>query len=125
MFRLLAVRNIPETRRPSARSWKALGSGVRRDLALEAAMTEKDPNIVYSSLSRKVTKDGISVEVVIVRFEHEAAWSLEVVNSASTSNVWDTLFATDEAAYAEFKRTVAEEGMRTFLDSGKVIPFRR
>jgi hypothetical protein len=88
-------------------------------------MTEKDPNIVYSGLSRKVTKDGITVEVVIVRLEHEAAWSLEVVNSASTSNVWDDLFATDEAAYAEFERTVAEEGMRTFLDSGKVIPFRR
>jgi hypothetical protein len=35
------------------------------------------------------------------------------------------LFPTDEDAYAEFERTVAEEGMRTFLDSGKVIPFPR
>ncbi len=82
-------------------------------------MTEKDRNIVYSGLSRKVTKDGVTVEVVIFRLEHEATWSLQVVDSASTSNVWDDRFATDEAAYAEFERTVAKEGMRTFLDSGK------
>jgi hypothetical protein len=44
---------------------------------------------------------------------------------ANTSVVWDDLFATDEEAYAEFERTVAEERMRTFLDSGKVIPFAR
>jgi len=48
-----------------------------------------------------------------------------VVNAANTSIVWEEPFATDEDAYAEFERTVAEEGMRTFLDSGKVIPFRR
>jgi hypothetical protein len=67
----------------------------------------------------------MTVEVVIVRLEHEAEWSLEVVNSANTSIVWDETFGTDEAAYAEFERTVAEEGMRTFLDSAKVVPFRR
>jgi hypothetical protein len=81
-------------------------------------MTKRDPNIVYSGLSRKVTRDGITVEVVIIRLEHETEWSLEVVNAANTSIVWE-----DE--YAECERTVAEEGMRTFLDSGKVIPFRR
>jgi hypothetical protein len=48
-----------------------------------------------------------------------------VVNAVNTCIVWDELFATDEDAYAEFERTVAEEGMRTFLDNGKVIPFRR
>jgi hypothetical protein len=66
-----------------------------------------------------VTKDGITVEVAIFQLEHEATWSLQVVNSANTSSVWDDRFATDEAAYAEFERTVAKEGMRTFLDSGK------
>ena len=38
---------------------------------------------------------------------------------------WDELFATDEDAYAEFERTVAEEGMRAFLHKGNVIPMRR
>ncbi len=88
-------------------------------------MIERDPNIVQSDLSRTVKRDGVTVEVSIIRLEHQAEWSLEVVNSAGTSIVWDHLFATDEDAYAEFERTVAEEGMRTFLDNGNVIPLRR
>jgi hypothetical protein len=48
-----------------------------------------------------------------------------VVNSAATSIIWDELFASDEDAYAEFERTVADEGMQAFLDKGNVIPFRR
>jgi hypothetical protein len=63
-----------------------------------------------------VEKDGVTVEVWIIRLEHETEWLLEVVNSAGTSIVWDDLFASGEDAYAEFERTVAEEGMRTFLD---------
>ncbi len=88
-------------------------------------MSERDPNLVTSSLSRKVTRDGISVKVDIYRLETEPGWSLEVVNAAGTSTVWDDLFPTDEAALAEFEHTVADEGMVAFLDRGKVIPFRR
>ncbi len=88
-------------------------------------MIERDPKIVKSALSRTVTKDGVTVEVSIIRLELETEWSLEVVNDKKTSIVWDDLFASDEEAYAEFERTVAEEGMRTFLDKGTVIPFRR
>ncbi len=88
-------------------------------------MIEQDPKIVQSGLSRTVKKDGVTVEVSIIRLEHESEWSLEVVNSAATSIVWDELFATDEEAYAEFERTVADEGMQAFLDKENVIPFRR
>jgi hypothetical protein len=88
-------------------------------------MIEQDPKIVDSPLSRRVTKDGITVEVSIIRLEQESEWSLEVINAANTSIVWDDLFPTDEAASAEFERTVAEEGMKTFLESAKVIPFPR
>ena len=88
-------------------------------------MIERDPNIVKSGLSRTVKKDGVTVEVSIIRLEHETEWSLEVINSAATNIVWDELFATDEEAYAEFERTVSEEGMRVFLDKEHVIPFRR
>ncbi len=56
----------------------------------------------------------VTVEVEITRLEGETGWSLEVVNAKNTSIVWDELFATDEDAYAEFERTVAEEGMRAF-----------
>jgi len=34
-------------------------------------VTEPDPNIVKSSLSRMVTRDGITVEVEIIRLEGE------------------------------------------------------
>ena len=88
-------------------------------------MIDRDPKIVKSGLSRTVKKDGVTVEVSIIRLEHETEWSLEVVNSASTSIVWDDLFASDDEAFGEFERTVAEEGIRTFLDKENVIPFRR
>ena len=88
-------------------------------------MNERDPSLVTSSLSRRLTRDGISVQIGIYRLESEPGWSLEVVNAAGTSIVWDDLFPTDDAALAEFDRTVAEEGMVAFLDSSKIIPFRR
>jgi hypothetical protein len=88
-------------------------------------MDQRDPNLVTSGLSRRVTKDGVTVEVNIIRLEQEAVWSLEVVTADGASTVWDEQFASDEEAYAEFERTVSEEGIRTFLDEGNVIPFRR
>ncbi len=88
-------------------------------------MRERDPNIVNSGRSGQVTKDGVTVEVFIYRLEHEQHWTLEVVNAEGTSTVWDDVYLTDDAAYAQFERTVAEEGMRAFLDTAKVIPFRR
>jgi uncharacterized protein len=88
-------------------------------------MKQREPNLVRSDLSGMVKKDGVTVEVSIVRLEDESRWSLEVVSSSGTSIVWDDLFLSDESAYAEFQRTVAEEGICTFLDIENVIPFKR
>ena len=88
-------------------------------------MRQRDPNLVTSGLSGVVTQDGIKVEICIYRLEHEKPWTLEVVNAAGTSVVWDEQFSSDEEAYAEFKKTVADEVMQVFLDQGNVIPFRR
>ena len=88
-------------------------------------MKEHEPNLITSSLSRNVTQDGITVELCIYRLETKTEWLLEVVNSAGTSTVWDDQFPSDDAANEEFLRIVAEEGMATFLDDAKVIPFRR
>ena len=87
-------------------------------------MTEREPNLVISSLSGPVTRDDVTVEVDIYRLEHDPLWSLEVVNGAGTSIVWDDLFPSDNDAYDEFLRTLTEEGMQAFLDKGNVIPFR-
>ena len=88
-------------------------------------MKERIPNLVRSGLSGIVSKDDITVEVFIYRLENEPNWSLEVVNDAGTSIVWDDLFDSDEDAYAEFQQTVEEEGMNAFLDNRNVIPFKR
>ena len=88
-------------------------------------MTGREPNLVTSGLSGKLMRDGISVEVGIFRLESEPGWTLEVVNAAGTSTVWDDVFLTDAAALEEFHRTVAEEGMIPFLENAKIIPFRR
>jgi hypothetical protein len=88
-------------------------------------MEEREPNLVTSGLSRHVTLGGITVQLCIYRLETETGWSLEVVNSAGTSIVWESLFPSDDAANEEFLRTVGEEGMTAFLDGAKVIPFRR
>jgi hypothetical protein len=45
-------------------------------------MSQREPNLVHSSFSSPVKKDGVIVEVSIVRLENEPNWSLEVVNEA-------------------------------------------
>jgi uncharacterized protein len=88
-------------------------------------VNERDPNIVTSGLSGRVSRDGVTVEVHIHRLEDRPGWALEVVNAKGTSTGWDDLFETDEAAHSAFLATVAEEGMATFLDQATIIPFRR
>jgi hypothetical protein len=106
-------------------SLECFTSWLKISLELEDTMAERQPNLVISSLSGPVTRDDVTVEVDIYRLEHETTWSLEVVNGAGTSIVWDDQFPSDSDAYQEFLRTVAEEGMQAFLDKGNVIPFPR
>jgi uncharacterized protein len=79
-------------------------------------MTEWNPDFVTSSLSRTVTRDGITVRVDITRKEGTTDWSLSVTNAAKQCTHWEDPFATDDDAYAEFEQLVAEEGMQTFLE---------
>ena len=69
-----------------------------------------DPTLITSPLSGPFTEGGITVDVQIHRLQ-DTKWSLEVIDSKGTSTVWDDLFDTDEAAKAEFRRTVAEDGL--------------
>ena len=88
-------------------------------------MQDRDPNIVQSGLSRTVTVQGATVEVLIYRLEHDPKWALEVVNEAKTSTVWDALFDTDDEALQAFELALAEEGIDAFLDRSNVIEFPR
>jgi hypothetical protein len=84
-----------------------------------------DPNIVHSGLSRSVTVEGQKFSIEIYRLEHDPKWALEVVDEEGTSTVWDDLFETDQAALDEVLRTIEEEGLSAFRDSGNVIQFPR
>ena len=55
------------------------------------------------------------------RLEQDSHWTLEVVNQAGTSMVWDVQFDTEEEAFAAFRLAAEEEGMEAFLDNNNVI----
>ena len=91
-------------------------------------MMEREPQLIYSPLNGDFTKDDVTIQIVIISSDIEPLWTLEVVNSSGTSIVWDLQFETDEQAFAEFRRTVEEEGMIVFSDdehASNVIPFPR
>jgi hypothetical protein len=73
---------------------------------------EKDPEIITSRHSGYVTKDDVTVELCIYRLV-DTKWTLEVVDAEGTSTVWDDEFETDDAAFAEFQKTIAQ-GMLEF-----------
>lgn len=82
-------------------------------------MTDDEPKIIRSPLSGKFTHDGISVDVEICRLEHEAEWTLEVVDSEWASTVWDGTFPSDKAAYDQFISDVEREGLATVISGSQ------
>lgn len=88
-------------------------------------MTEREPNLIVSSLSRSVTWNGHRLQLEIYRLADRPGWTLEVVNAAGTSTVWDDLFDSDEAAEACFRDTLKSEGIAAFRDDSNVVPFTR
>jgi len=87
-------------------------------------MADRDPNIIHSGLSGQKTIDGHSFKLCIYRLEHTPDWALEVELSDGGSVVWDGTFETDDAAYAEFERTLRKEGLGAVLGTyAIVVPF--
>ena len=82
-----------------------------------------DPNITHSGLSRTITVEGHDLIVDIYKLESDTHWQLEVIDEEGTSTVWDDQFDTDQLALDEALRTMEEEGLSGFLDSGNVIQF--
>ena len=84
-----------------------------------------DPNLVISGLSREYSQGGGRVRIEIFRLEREEEWTLEVVAEDGSSTVWDNTFVSARVALDEAIRAVDEEGVRSFLNGGNVIPFHR
>jgi len=86
---------------------------------------EREPNLIISSMSRRIVVEGVPFKVDICKLEGSDGWSLDVVTEDGTSIVWDDLFDDDEAAFNEAEKTIREEGPRAFIAGGSnVIPFK-
>ena len=83
----------------------------------------RDPNIVYSGLSRSMRVDGMELRIEIYRLEGEPLWALEVVDAEGTCTVWDEQFRTDQDALDAVEQVIREEGAAAFRDN--VIAFRK
>jgi hypothetical protein len=73
-----------------------------------------DPKVIGSRHNGIFSRDGLTVEVCIYRLE-DTKWTLEIVDEIGTSIVWDNEFETDDAAHAEFLRSVETEGLDVIL----------
>ncbi len=69
-----------------------------------------------SPLERRISRDGISVRVLIYRGEADDGWILEVVDHAGGSTVWEEAFTTDRAALDEVLSTIEREGISCFAE---------
>ena len=76
---------------------------------------DDDYKLINSPFSRKLTRGGVTIEVLIYRSEDDSGWRLEVVDPEGTSTVWDDTFATERDALDEVYRTIATEGIASFL----------
>ena len=72
-------------------------------------------SLLYSEHCQHYVHEGKTLDVQIYRGPQEG-WALEVVNEAGTSTVWDDRFDSDGAAWAEFLRTLQDEGIEAFGD---------
>jgi hypothetical protein len=79
-----------------------------------------DPKLIASKHNGKFTRGGITVEVRILRLE-DTKWTLEIVDQSGTSIVWDDEFDTDDAAHAEFLRSIEAEGLDGILRDPKKL----
>ena len=71
--------------------------------------------IITSPLSRTITRDRTTIEVLIYRGETDVEWILEVVDDAAGSTVWEDSFATEQDALNEVFQTIADEGISCFI----------
>lgn len=76
---------------------------------------QDEPNLVDSPLNETLEAEGHAFTVSIYRLEAETTWTLEVVNEAGTSFVWDKTFETDAQALSEAKQSFKDEGVGAFL----------
>ena len=67
------------------------------------------------SVSRKITREGKTIEALLYRSLHEKKWNLEVVDHEGESTVWEETFQTEQDVLNEVFQTIASGGMSGFV----------
>ena len=67
--------------------------------------------------------DGHQFHIEIYRLEDDAKWTLEAIDDAGASIVWDDQFETDQAALGELLTDIEKQGIAVLRESANVIPF--
>jgi uncharacterized protein len=73
-----------------------------------------DYKLVFSTLSNRIIRDGVTVDVQIYRGKDEEGWLLEVVDHLGGSTVWNDRFPADVEALQEAVATIESEGIGSF-----------
>lgn len=76
---------------------------------------EDDYELTISPLSQTMTRNGRTFRVEIYRGP-DTGWSLEVVNEADTSIVWNDEFPTDQEAFDEIA-ALGDDEIDAMLDN--------
>jgi len=83
--------------------------------------SEEDFSPKHSPLSQSITREGKTVNVIILD-DGSGKWILEIEDEFWSSTVWGDLFDSDEMALKEAIRVISEEGISSFINpSGDAI----
>ena len=77
-------------------------------------MTHIEPDLIDSSLSQTIIRDGKPVKLEIYADAH-GGWLLEAVDQYGNSTVWDESFASEQEALDEALRTIDDEGIDSLI----------
>jgi hypothetical protein len=75
-----------------------------------------NPEIIMPPLCRKVTVDGITIQIDIYRGEDDSGWILEVIDEENASTIWDVPFDTDQEALEAVLVVTEKYSIKSFLE---------
>ncbi len=74
----------------------------------------EEPTLEMSLLCQSISSEGNTVHIDIFRLEG-GLWALEIEDEYGNSTVWDDEFESDSAALTEAQKSIAEQGIKTFI----------
>lgn len=75
---------------------------------------QEEPELIYSQLQQTYTVGDKSIDIQIYRLPN-TGWIIEVVDEHGNSTVWNDEFATDQLAFDDVMKTIAEDGIDSLI----------